>query len=58
MSINKSGNRPKYMFVKAFLGLLDSLISIFTLGYYFGSFEYKYAKKIIFKNTQLTNKER
>lgn len=44
----KKGQR-KQIFVGAFLSIIDSLITILTLGRYFSHFKYDYYKRDIFK---------
>ena len=45
--IKKTDNRNKYFLVKSLFKIVDALVTLLSLGYYWSDFEYNYVKKTI-----------
>jgi hypothetical protein len=43
--IHGCDKRPSYFFIKGWIKILDGLVSIFTLGFYWSQFEYEFSIK-------------
>lgn len=50
-NINKTiGKRKKYFFIKGLIHILDSIIPIITLGYFYTDFSYQFTKWATFRS--------
>ena len=43
----KTDNRNTYFLVKSLFKIVDALVTLLSLGYYWSDFEYNYVKKTI-----------